>query len=260
VALAQTTVAASRYLSAAQAAQARAADPQPRSGEFARLASAMRTGGLTSAAVTSGKLATARNIPQCQERIIARYNGAEETYMGLYAWSGAPATITESVGADHTLQVGLKADNGRVSGSGSVTVSVSGSNGQTVTGIVDAWAVGTVHYVEKKAVGSFGCSFASRLVPSGIGDPIKDFRHAYHSRLTRSCIQLYANSSEWWKDSSRNQTVAAGVDIPGIGWSASAQSGYTRQSKLAFKPKKNTQLCGNGRSVRESSVVEAHKA
>ncbi|GGL12662.1 hypothetical protein Sme01_69140 [Sphaerisporangium melleum] len=227
----------------------------PRSPAFSAVSGALRDGAVTAAQISAGRLAAAGRSPgPCLPRVVKRYNGREETYMGVYAWSGALATVTQADGADHTLGVGGAAGRGRWSSSGSLTLSVRAGDSHTVSRVADAWAIGTVNY----GVVANGCDGRRGLVPLSLGDPIKRFARAYHPRLKAQCITLYGNSSVWDKDQARNIVIGGGVSV--AGFSASAQSGYDVRSKLSFRPKKLTRLCGDkGVGVRLSAIVEAHK-
>jgi hypothetical protein len=227
----------------------------PRTPAFASVAAAVRQGVITPAQMSAGTVARAGKAPgPCVRRVVKRYNGREETYMGVYAWSGALATVAQSAGADHTLGVGAEGGRGRWSSSGSLTLSVKEGNSHTVSRVSDAWAIGTVNY----GVAASSCDGRRNLVPLSLGDPLKRFARAYHPVLRASCVTLYGHSSTWVKDEARNVKVAAAVGLPGF--TASAQSGYDTRSKLSFEPTRLTKLCGDSASgVRLSSVVEAHK-
>ncbi|GAA3805384.1 hypothetical protein GCM10022226_26670 [Sphaerisporangium flaviroseum] len=245
----------SEPIGAAAAAEARRVEATPRTPAFTSVASAIDGGAITRAHMREGTMAATGTAPgPCVTRIVKRYNGREETYMGVYAWSGALATVTQADGADHTLGVAA-AGHGAWSSSGSLTLSVRAGDSHTVSRVSDAWAIGTVNY----GVLADSCNGRRSLVPLSIGDPIKRFARAYHPRLKASCITLYANSSVWDKDQARNVRIGGGVSV--AGFSASAQSGYDTRSKLSFRATRMTRLCGNrSTSVRLSSIVEAHKA
>ncbi|WP_214416292.1 hypothetical protein [Sphaerisporangium fuscum] len=237
------------------AAEASRVAVTPRTPAFPALAAALRDGVITPRQVSGGRVAAAGMAPgPCTTRLVKRYNGREETYMGVYAWRGALATVTQAAGADHTLGVGAEAGRGKWSGGGSLTLSVKGGNSHEVSRVSDAWAIGTVNY----GITADSCDGRRALVPLSLGDPLKRFARAYHPALAASCVTLYAHSSTWVKDEARNVKIGAAVGLPGF--EASAQSGYDRRSKLSFQPTRPTVLCGDrGTGVRSSSVVEAHK-
>ncbi|MCW2879378.1 MAG: hypothetical protein JWQ95_3478 [Sphaerisporangium sp.] len=242
-------------IGALAAAGAKQVEAMPRTPAFTSMAAAVRDGSLTAAQISAGTTASAGKAPgPCVTRIVKRYNGREETYMGVYAWSGALATVTQADGADHTLSAGAEGGRGRWFSNGSLTLSVRTSNSHTVSRVADAWAIGTVNY----GILANSCNGRRDLVPLSLGDPIKRFARAYHPSLKAQCITLYANSSVWEKDQARNVKIGAGVSV--AGFSASAQSGYDARSKLSFRPKKPTRLCGDKSvGVRLSSIVEAHR-
>ncbi|WP_248959021.1 hypothetical protein [Sphaerisporangium perillae] len=245
----------SRPIGAAAALEAKLAEATPRSPAFPAIAAAIRDRSLTPAQITEGRMAAAGRSPgPCVSRVVKRHNGREETYMGVYAWSGALATVTQADGADHTLSVGTGGAHGKWSSSGSLTLSVRVGNSHTVSRVADAWAIGTVNY----GVIANSCDGRRNLVPMSLGDPIKRFARAYHPALKAQCITLYGKSSVWDKDQARNVRIGGGVTV--AGFSASAQSGYDTRSKLSFRPTKLTRLCGNRSvGVRLSSIIEAHK-
>ncbi|MET8142490.1 hypothetical protein ABZU32_19470 [Sphaerisporangium sp. NPDC005288] len=245
----------SRPFGAAAAREIGRALVTPRAPAFPAIAAALKDGAVTAAQISAGRLAAARRSPgPCIPRVVKRHDGREETYMGVYAWSGALATVTQANGADHTLSTGAARAGGRWSSNGSLTLTVRAGDSHTASRVADAWAIGTVNY----GVLANGCDGRRNLVPLSLGDPIKRFARAYHPSLKAQCITLYGHSSVWDKDQARNVVIGGGVSV--AGFTASAQSGYDVRSKLSFRPTKLTRLCGNrGAGVRLSSIVEAHK-
>jgi hypothetical protein len=205
--------------------------------------------------MSAGQVAAAAKRVPCGWFLKQRYPAREEQYMGFHNWSNAKGTLNQKSGSNHTIGIAAKASSAssKWTASSSATLSVSSSQEDFISRIVDAWAIGTVNYGRYEN----RCGQGQRIKPISLGDPIKKFVRANHPVLNGACIERY-NGSLLTMTSSKNITIAGGIDVAGI--SLSAQSGYTQESKLTLDFKAGTKVCGSSSSgVTRSSRIEAHK-
>ena len=128
-------------------------------------------------------------------------------------------------------------------------------DGRTVDGVVDKELdnrVNMTRYQRKRA----GQKTKQKWVATSTYALISDQRSVSHWKGT-ACV-TYSDGS-YTKDNTRNVTWTNGLSIGGV-LDVTAQSGWTRNTKLSWKFKAKTRLCGNSSNGPvQSWQVEAHK-
>ncbi|MEV6981525.1 hypothetical protein AB0M95_09730 [Sphaerisporangium sp. NPDC051017] len=250
----------SAEIGAAEVLAAKAVEAAPRSSVFQATADAIQSAGVTTAEITAGRLAAARYPgPNCgyATKILKKYYNQGEVYAPIYNYLGAKATVEQHLGSTHTISVGYKSTaSGNYSASGSVSITVSGEAKDTRKGVVNKWLVGGVHVALKASACQNNPT--RKLVPYAIGDAILLTSWATHRNFSKQCI-LYSEQGTYEKSHGRSATVNGAMEI--LGFSASAQNGFNANAKYTLDISlPGTKICGNGRSVRESSIIDARPA
>lgn len=172
-----------------------------------------------------------------------------ERFAQVYAWQGAYATLTETSGTDHTLGIGYQSNSGSWSSSGSSTLSfsASASRGQ----LADTNVYNAVNYRDYHNT----CWTGKYRKPVGYYALLTSFTWAPHVNYG-SCTRYTGGT--YTKTQGRNTTFATGVNIGGF--SVSAQSGWTSETKVSWTVTSASYLCGNTSYGWVSSpMAEAHK-
>ncbi|SDU74859.1 hypothetical protein [Jiangella alkaliphila] len=197
------------------------------------------------------RIAAARGLePRCPYYVVANLNGLAERFAVLQAWSGAPGTINQGVGVDHTLGVAFQPTSGQgASFGGSIKISHNASS----------------------SVGGFtagGSAIHNRVNYKKYNDWC-NLRYVYkpismHSLLTHwigvarkahnppgGCTPYTSGTHR--KGSAKNVTFTGGIDVGPI--SVSAQSGWNVETNMAFVVRQPTNICGNTSSGWVSSPL-----
>jgi hypothetical protein len=175
------------------------------------------------------------------------YYNNRERFMSVYGWSGALASVDQSIGSSssHTVGVAYKSNSGSWTANGTVTTSISTSAGQAVSNLTNVHVHNSINYRRWNcSEGSDNTSIVgTELRPAGFYDifaePHTTTNHAYYSL---GCADKSPTTTVW-KTSGTNQTYSAGITTPLT--SLSARSGYNAGTRLSFKVTANSRICGN---------------
>jgi hypothetical protein len=174
--------------------------------------------------------------------------GVPEHFINLYTWRGAPTTLTEEVGSDHSLGIAVKMIGpSGWSASGSADISTDTSNGAdaTVTSsmaeynqvnyrffLQSCWKPNDDFAGNNKAWRPLGF-FA--LTPQGLETPV---RHP-----SWSACAAYKAAQNVRKDKGSNVTYSAGVDLGFV--SVSARASFSAHTRIEFHAAQATYVCGS---------------
>lgn len=175
------------------------------------------------------------------------YYNNRERFMAVYGWSGALASVDQSIASasSHTVGVGYKSNTGSWTANGSVTTSISTSSGQSVSNLTNVYIHNSINYRRWNcSEGSDNTSIVgTELRPAGFYDifaePHTATNHAYYSL---GCADKSPTTTVW-KTSGTNQTFSAGITTPLT--NLSARSGFDTGTRLSFKVTANSRICGN---------------
>jgi hypothetical protein len=175
-----------------------------------------------------------------------------EHFLNVYGWSGAKGTVTEAVGVDHTLGVGISTDGfAHIKASGSSTISLQASDSQDRVADSSVW--NRVNYRDVIA----NCAPEQRRPINHYDILSNDWSRVSHVNHKASCgIKL--RGATFTTTRAKNVTYSGGVDIGPA--NVSAQSGYGHGMELKFTFTRKSRLCGNSKNgLLSSSSLDARK-
>jgi hypothetical protein len=143
---------------------------------------------------------------------------------------------------DHTLGVGYGVSGGNGGWSQSGTKAISLAAGAERGGVADATVWNKINYRDLGWTNLPEChNMAIRRLPISVHSLLTNFTYARHVNFAY-CTPNYTGGT-YWKIRGRNVTYGGGVDIGPI--NVSAQSGYNRESKIAWTVTRRTSICGS---------------
>lgn len=172
--------------------------------------------------------------------------GIREHFLNVYAWSGAMATVDQTIGSSssHTLGIAVRTAQGW-SATGSSTLAITQGAGQEMSGIADAAIYNAWNYRDfwgRTTAGPINCA---KVVPVNIFDVFNEpFAYARHEYFSESCVAK-SPGAILRKNTGENVTHATGVDIGPF--SVSAQSGFNEGTEIKWTVTKPSMACSNSR-------------
>ncbi|MBB1243907.1 hypothetical protein GL263_10105 [Streptomyces durbertensis] len=175
------------------------------------------------------------------------YRNRKERFVTVVGSSRAPVTLTQEVGNSHTLGIGIKGAASRTwSQSGTASRSFGASSEDTRKGAYK-WH-NRVNYRQYRGTGCSIVGDSYQIRPVGYYALGTDPATVKRPKWT-SCTPY--SSGTRTKTSGRNATFSTGVDTPHV--SLSAQSGWSKSTKMSWKISGKVKLCGNTKNGWASS-------
>jgi hypothetical protein len=177
-----------------------------------------------------------------------RWYYPHEKFMRVQNWRGAPATVTQGRSSTHTLGVGVafSTPGAPTTWRAAGTLSVSRNIVESIPNIVQKWIWNKVNYRDEIMRCTDGrghvATYTNRR-PMGINTAFsRETALGPATTYTAHCIRRAAGYS-MVKDTARNLSVTAGVDIGPL--SVSAQSGWDNGTSYRVKATRRSWLCWN---------------
>jgi len=193
----------------------------------------------------------------CSDVAGRRVPDRPEHFLNVWAWSGVPTTVTESLGSKHTVGLGITYDGVYWSGYGTADVESGQNENATATFRSNRSTGNSINYRRFTLVCQ-GTTQYRTARPTGLDAllPAKFTKHKIAAPKFKHCVR-YRRGQTLTVDHSSNTTYAAGV---GLGFvNLSAHASMTKQTIEAFNIKKGTFICGNNRSSLTKSARLAAK-
>lgn len=178
----------------------------------------------------------------CGETKGTLYTGNPELFAVVSAWSGAKGTVYQSQSVSHTLGLGIQVDGptGEWTQNGTASLTLTQGAGAQLPGVADASVGNQVNY--RLWYGTGDCFKISETRPESTYAFLSIAEYHAHVSYTASCSTAF-HGGTYWKDSGKNVTFGAGIDV---GWmSLSAQSGWTGDTKIEWVITQDSKLCGS---------------
>lgn len=225
-------------------------------------------GGEGNVAAGSASMPVPAFIPRCgpwhaqKERIY----GAPEHFVNVYTWSGAPATVDEEVGSEHSLGAAMHTI-GTVGWSATAGIEISTATSNGAAAVVrsskaeynqvnyryflqSCWAAANGHFTGNNKQWRPTGFFA--LTPQGIE---KSVSHPYWN--SHLCSD-YKAGQRVVKSKGANTTYTAGVDLGFI--SVSSHASFSSNMTITFQLTQDSEVCGStAEGLVKSPQIEVHK-
>jgi hypothetical protein len=165
--------------------------------------------------------------------------------MNVYAWSGAPATVTEEKSTSHTLGVAISTDDSfsHLKADGSATLEFKTVRGGVQGNVVNATMWNYVNYRDNEVTCPFGGPATYHRVPTGLYElmpGINTYTGVVHFHQSGA---PHNPPFRWYTENAKNVTYSVGVQFGPFG--LSAQSGYGSSDQIEFNFTQFGRICGS---------------
>lgn len=190
------------------------------------------------------------------------YRNNRERFMYTYAWTGAPATVSQAIGSSsgHTLGVAYKPVGGSWAFDGTADYFIGQDAGQTKSGLINRGIYNSVNYrmINCSAPTDNTLIIGQLIAPVSFYDIFNEpTTYTGHTTYRYGCVEKVQGDIVT-KSRTTSVTHATGVTTPFI--SLSARSGYNQGTHVRFDVRQDSEICGNHPDGwLKSSAVEIHQ-